>query len=63
VTGTRITVELTIEKLAAGETVEQLLIAHPRLTREAIQADLRTVRNTLFMAASPSADSKRTCFE
>jgi len=40
VTGTRITVELIIEKLAAGETVEQLLIAHPRLTREAIQASL-----------------------
>ena len=37
VTGTRITVELILEKLAAGETVEQLLEAHPRLTREAIQ--------------------------
>lgn len=40
VAGTRITVELIIEKLAAGETVEQLLAAHPRLTREAIQAAL-----------------------
>lgn len=40
VAGTRITVELIIEKLAAGETVEQLLEAHPRLTREAIQAAL-----------------------
>ncbi len=27
--GTRITVELVLEKLAAGETVEQLLEAHP----------------------------------
>jgi len=40
VAGTRITVELILEKLAAGETTEQLLEAHPRLTREAIQAAL-----------------------
>ena len=40
VAGTRITVELILEKLAAGETVEQLLEAHPRLTREAIYAAL-----------------------
>ena len=40
VAGTRITVELILEKLAAGETIEQLLDAHPRLTREAIQAAL-----------------------
>lgn len=38
--GTRITVEMILEKLAAGETVEQLLEAHPRLTKEAIQAAL-----------------------
>jgi uncharacterized protein (DUF433 family) len=38
--GTRITVELILEKLAAGETVEQLLEAHPRLARESIQAAL-----------------------
>ena len=36
VAGTRITVELILEKLAAGETVEQILDAHPRLNREAI---------------------------
>ena len=40
IAGTRITVELILEKLAAGETVEQILDAHPRLTREAIQAAL-----------------------
>ena len=42
VAGTRITVELILEKLAAGETVEQLLAAHPRLSREAVQAALQT---------------------
>lgn len=40
VAGTRITVELILEKLAAGETVEQLLDSHPRLTREGILAAL-----------------------
>jgi len=40
VAGTRITVELILEKLAAGETPEQILEAHPRLTREAILAAL-----------------------
>ena len=40
IAGTRITVELILEKLAAGETVEQILEAHPRLTREAIKAAL-----------------------
>jgi len=36
--GTRITVELILEKLADGESVDQILTEHPRLTREAIQA-------------------------
>ncbi len=36
--GTRITVEHILEKLAAGETIEQLLQAHPRLTRKAVLA-------------------------
>ena len=40
IAGTRSTVELIVEKLAGGETVEQILEAHPRLTREAIQAAL-----------------------
>jgi uncharacterized protein (DUF433 family) len=40
VLGTRITVELILEKLAAGETVEQLLQAHPRLTKDAVYAAL-----------------------
>jgi uncharacterized protein (DUF433 family) len=36
--GTRITVELVLEKLAAGETMDQILASHPRLTREGILA-------------------------
>ncbi|MEK7794115.1 MAG: DUF433 domain-containing protein [Candidatus Hydrogenedentota bacterium] len=38
IAGTRITVELILEKLGAGESFEQILDAHPGLTREAIQA-------------------------
>ncbi|MDP2681725.1 MAG: DUF433 domain-containing protein [Deltaproteobacteria bacterium] len=40
VAGTRITVELILEKLAAGETVEDILEAHTRLTHEGVQAAL-----------------------
>ncbi|WP_026098060.1 DUF433 domain-containing protein [Kamptonema formosum] len=40
IAGTRITAELILEKLAAGETPEQIISAHPRLTPEAIQAAL-----------------------
>ena len=38
IAGTRITVELILEKLAAGETAEQILEAYPHLTQEGIQA-------------------------
>jgi uncharacterized protein (DUF433 family) len=47
IAGTRITVELILEKLAAGETVDQILDAHHRLTREAIQAALSFAAESL----------------
>ena len=40
IAGTRITVEIILEKLSADETEEQILEAHPRLTREGIRAAL-----------------------
>ena len=40
VAGTRITVELILEKLAAGETIEQLLEEYPALTKDSIYAAL-----------------------
>ncbi len=40
VAGTRITVDLILEKMASGETVEQILEAHPRLTRQSVLAAL-----------------------
>ena len=36
--GTRITVELILEKFAAGLTEEEILRAHPHITREGIRA-------------------------
>jgi uncharacterized protein (DUF433 family) len=47
VAGTRITVELILEKLSAGETFEQLLEAHPSLAREGIRAALSYALTTL----------------
>ena len=47
IAGTRITVELVLEKLAAGETIEQILEAHPKLNREKIQAALRFAAEAL----------------
>jgi len=47
IAGTRITVESILEKLAAGETVEQILAAHPRLEREHISAALRFAAEVL----------------
>jgi uncharacterized protein (DUF433 family) len=41
VEGTRITVEQILEELGSGRSIEQLLEAHPRLTREGVLAALR----------------------
>jgi uncharacterized protein (DUF433 family) len=38
--GTRITVELILEKLSEGETFEDLLVAHPHINMEGIRAAL-----------------------
>ena len=40
IAGTRITVELILENLAAAETFDQILEAHPGLTGEGIRAAL-----------------------
>jgi uncharacterized protein (DUF433 family) len=47
IAGTRITVELVLEKLAAGETVEEILESHPRLTKGAIMAALKYAARNL----------------
>lgn len=47
VSGTRITIDLILEKLSSGETMDQLLEAYPRLTREGVQAALQFAREAL----------------
>jgi uncharacterized protein (DUF433 family) len=47
VAGTRVTVELILEKLAAGESVEQSISAHPRLTEEGVRAALAFAADAL----------------
>lgn len=45
--GTRITVEHILEKLAADESIDQIISAHPKLTKESIQASLEFAAKSL----------------
>ena len=47
IAGTRITVDLVLEKLGSGESIEAVHEAHPRLTREAVLAALRFAAQAL----------------
>ena len=47
IAGTRITVESILGRLAAGETVEQVLEAHPRLNEDAVRAALAFAADAL----------------
>jgi uncharacterized protein (DUF433 family) len=47
IAGTRISVELILEKLSYGESIGQILEAHPQLTREAIYAALNFAAKAL----------------
>ncbi len=45
--GTRITVESLLEKLAAGESEDNILEAHPHITKESIKAALSFAAQSL----------------
>ncbi len=47
IAGTRITVESILEKLARGESMEQILEAHPRLKQDDILAALEFAAQAL----------------
>ncbi len=47
--GTRITVELILEKIATGESVEDILSSYPHLTREQILACVDFARRSLSL--------------
>lgn len=44
IAGTRLTVEMILERLGAGETVEAIVAEHPRLTRELVLAAMELDR-------------------
>ena len=58
VTGTRTTVELILDNLAAGENVDQLLDAHPRLTEAEIKAALAFAAKALRADVIYPSESK-----
>jgi uncharacterized protein (DUF433 family) len=47
VRGTRISVEHVLELLASGASIEEVLEAHPQLTREGLQAALSYAAGSL----------------
>ena len=60
IAGTRITVDLVLEKLGSGESIEAMLEAHPRITREGVLAALRFAAQALraeivYPISAPSA--------
>ena len=47
IAGTRITVELVLEKLASGDSISDILDAYPQLTREGVEAAIEFARETV----------------
>jgi len=47
--GTRITVELILEKLSNGETIDQILNSYPHLNRDQILACLDYARRSMSL--------------
>ena len=57
VAGTRVSVELILRKLGAGETVEELIEAHPNLSPESIRAALSFAARTMRLDAIYPAET------
>ena len=55
--GTRIPVELILDELSAGTTIDDVIDSYPRLTREAIYAALAFAADTLRMEVVYPLDS------
>lgn len=58
IAGTRISVELLLDKLGAGEIIDDLLLDYPHLTREGVLAAIRygaaAVRNDVYFPSAPT---------
>lgn len=57
--GTRITVELILEKFAAGESVESILSQHPHLTKEKVSSAVEFALKTLRKDFPPRSENQR----
>ena len=64
--GTRITVELILQKLSSGATIEDVLRAHPRLSGYGIQAAIEFGRKRTSKAknwSQGSAELRKTVWQ
>jgi len=52
IAGTRITVELILEKLASGENIDQIMEEYPHVTREGMQAAYQFALESLKMLST-----------
>lgn len=57
--GTRITVELILEKLAAGESIENILSQHPHLTKEKVSSAVQFTLQTLRKDFPPRSENQK----
>jgi uncharacterized protein (DUF433 family) len=57
--GTRITVELVLEKLAAGEDIDEILSQHPHLTKEKVSSAVRFALQTLRKDFPPRSENRK----
>lgn len=57
--GTRITVELILEKIAAGESFETILLQHPHLSREKLASAVRFALQTVQHDFPPLSENQR----
>jgi uncharacterized protein (DUF433 family) len=55
IAGTRISVQLILEKLGAGENIEGILEAYPHITRDSVLAALRYAAEHFGIQQSKSA--------
>lgn len=57
--GTRITVELILEKLAAGESINDILSQHPYLTKEKISSAVEFALQNLRRDFPPRSENRK----
>ena len=57
--GTRVTVELILEKLAAGESTQDILSQHPHLTKEKISSAVQVALQNLRRSFPSRLENKR----